>query len=102
VPTPNNIFGFIAKGSKVTSFTIAAPEDKQDKEARLQREFWTFFVKDLSAYAVAWLFLVVIGAYCCIEVARYGVTSNEARAVFPLITTLFGGVVGLIVGKAGK
>jgi hypothetical protein len=35
-------------------------------------------------------------------VASKGVVSAEARVVFRLITTLFGGVVGMIVGKAGK
>ena len=52
--------------------------------------------------AVAFLFLLVIGGYCCSVVARNGVIFAEARAVFPLITTLFGGVVGLIIGKSGK
>jgi hypothetical protein len=59
-------------------------------------------VKELAAYPVSFLFLGAIGGYCCFVVARNGVVSAEARAVFPLITTPFGGVVGLIVGKAGK
>ncbi len=69
---------------------------------RLRREFWSFVVKELAAYAVALLFLIVIGGYCCYVVAQHGVVSPEARTVFPLITTLFGGVVGMIIGKAGK
>jgi len=35
-------------------------------------------------------------------VVIHGVVSPEARAVFPLITTLFGGLLGLVVGRAGK
>ena len=59
-------------------------------------------VKELSAYAVGFLFLILIGGYCCFVVARNDVVSAEARAVFPLITSLFGGVVGLIIGKSDK
>ena len=59
-------------------------------------------VKELAAYVVAFLFLILIGGYCCFVIARHGVVSAEARAVFSLITTLFGGVVGLIVGKAAQ
>ncbi len=97
-----DIAHLMPEGSKVETFSIKAPEDPQEKAARLRREFWSFMVKELAAYAIAFLFLVVIGGYCCYVVARHGVVSPEARAVFPLITTLFGGVVGMIVGKAGK
>ena len=97
-----DIGSVLAEGSKVESLTIKAPEDPEEKAARLRREFWTFVVKELLAYAVAFLFLIVIGGYCCFVVARHGVISAEVRAVFSLITTLFGGVVGLIVGKSGK
>ncbi|HWE37925.1 MAG TPA: hypothetical protein VG406_15250 [Isosphaeraceae bacterium] len=90
------------KGFELDSLTIKAPEDPDEKAARLSREKMSFVVKDLAAYVVGFLFLIVIGGYCCFVVARYGVVSPEARAVLPLITTLFGGVVGLIIGKAGK
>jgi hypothetical protein len=92
----------LADGPRVESLSIKAPEDPEDKAARLRREFWSFLVKEPVAYGVAFLFLVAIGGYCCYVVARHGVVSAEARTVFPLITTLFGGVVGLIVGRAGK
>ena len=97
-----DIGGLLPEGSKVESISIKAPEDSEDKAARLRREFWSFVVKELVAYVVAFLFLIAIGVYCCFVVARHGVVSPEARAVLPLITTLFGGVVGMIIGKAGK
>ncbi len=97
-----DIADLIPKGSKVKGLSIETPEDAEDKAARLRREFWTFLVKDLAAYFVAFVFLIVVATYCCFVVARNGVVSAEARAVFPLLTTLFGGVVGLIIGKAGK
>lgn len=97
-----DIGGLLPEGSKVENISIKSPEEPEDKAARLRREFWSFAVKDIAAYCVAFLFLVVIGGYCCFVVARHGVVSAEARAVFPLITTLFGGVVGMIVGKARR
>lgn len=93
---------FLPEDSKVKGIHIEAPEDPDDKAARLRREHWSFVVKELAAYIVAFLFLIAIGGYCCFVVTHHGVVSPEARAVFPLITTLFGGVVGLIVGRAGR
>jgi hypothetical protein len=92
----------LPEGSKVESISIKAPEDPEEKAARLRREFWSFAVKELAAYVIGFFFLVVIGGYYCFVVARYGVVSAEARAVLPLITTLFGGVVGMIIGRATK
>ncbi len=97
-----DIGALLPDGLKVDSLSIKAPEDPEDKAARLWRESWSFMVKELLAYIIAFLFLLVIGGYCCFVVARHGVVSAEARAVFPLITTLFGGVVGMIIGKASK
>lgn len=101
-PKKLDIGGHLPDGTQVESIHIKAPEDSEEKAARLRREFWSFVVKELVAYVVAFLFLIVISVYCCYVVAHYGVVSAEARTVFPLITTLFGGVVGMIVGKAGK
>ncbi|HEU5117752.1 MAG TPA: hypothetical protein VFT74_14090 [Isosphaeraceae bacterium] len=96
-----DIGGLLADGSRVENVNIKAPEDPEDKVARRRREFWSFVVKELAAYVVAFLFLIAIGGYCCHVVAHHGVVSQEARTVFPLITTRFGGVVGMIIGKAG-
>ena len=97
-----DVGGLFPEGSKVESIVIKAPEDPDVKAARLRQEKWSFLIKEMDAYVVSFLFLMVIGGYCCFVVARHGVVSPEARAVFPPITTLFGGVVGIIVGKAGK
>ena len=45
---------------------------------RLRREFRSFVDEELAAYIVAFVFLVVIGGYCCVVVARHGVVSPEA------------------------
>jgi hypothetical protein len=96
------IGAFLPEGSKVKKIEVEAPEDPDDKALRLRKEFWTWVVKDLTAYAVSFLFVLIIGLYCFFVVARYGVASAEAKLVLPLITTLFGGVVGMVVGKASK
>ena len=59
-------------------------------------------VKELIAYLISFAFLLAIGGYCCLVLIRHGVLSAEAKTVFPLITTLFGGVVGMIIGKSSK
>ena len=87
---------------EVESILLEAPEDSDDKAARLHRERWSFLVERLAVYLFAYLFLSVISLYCCYVVARYGFESPEGRRVFPLLTTLFGGVLGVIVGKAAK
>jgi hypothetical protein len=97
-----DVAGLFPEGMKVDTLTIRAPEEADVKAARLSQEKWAFFVKELGAHFISFLFLIVIGCYCCFVVTRYGVISQEARAVFPLLTTLFGGVVGVIVGKAAK
>ncbi len=97
-----NFRGTLPGGSRVDTITIKGKEDPAEKRLRLRQEYLSFLIKELAAYLVSFLFLIAIGGYCCLVVVRYGVTSAEARVVFPLLTTLFGGVVGLIIGRASK
>jgi hypothetical protein len=97
-----DIGGWFPEDMKLESLNFKAPEDPDDKAARLLREKWSFFFKELGVYFLSYLFLFAIGGYCCFVVIRYGAVSQEARAVFPLLTTLFGGVLGVIVGKNAK
>ncbi len=101
-PRKSDLDRLTPKGTAFESIVVKAIEDPEEKAARLARERWSFYVKELAAHLISFLILIVIGVYCCFVVARYGVNSAEARTVFPLITTLFGGVVGVIVGKAAK
>ena len=94
--------GIVPPGIKLETISIKAKEDPAEKRLRLRKEFLLFLVKDLAAYVVSYTFLLGIGSYCCYLVIRHGVHSSEAKMVLPLITTLFGGIVGLIIGKAGK
>jgi hypothetical protein len=97
-----DIGALLHEESKVEHLEIKSPEDPDDKALRLRKEFWSYLVKDLAAYLISYVFLLLIGLYCLYVVARYGVASSEAKLVLPLITTLFGGVVGMIVGRASK
>jgi hypothetical protein len=96
------IGAFLPEGSKVKKIEVEAPEDPEDKEFRLRKEFWTWVLKDLAAYAASLLFVLIISLYCFSVVARHGVASPEAKLVLPMITTLFGGVVGVVVGRSSK
>ena len=97
-----SLSGIVPIDTKLETISIKAKEDPAEKRLRLRKEYLSFLVKELAAYLVSFLFLIAIGGYCCFVFIRYGVTSPEARVVFPLLTTLFGGVVGLIIGKASK
>jgi hypothetical protein len=97
-----DLSGSVSKGLIIEEVKLKAPEDPDDKKLRLRKEYWTFLVKDLGAYVVSFLFVLIIGIYCLIVVCRYGVSSPEAKVVWPIITTLFGGVLGLIVGRSMK
>ncbi len=90
------------EGMRIDVLNFKAPEDPEDKAARIAREKWSFVVMQLSAYLVSYLFLIVVGVYCCFVAIRYGVESPAGRTVLPLLTTLLGGVLGVIVGKASK
>lgn len=93
---------YIPDGSKVDDFHFKTPEDVDDKAARLIRESWSFLVERLAVYVFGYMFLTVISAYCSYVIASHGAVSPEGKAVLPLLTTLFGGVLGVIVGKAAK
>jgi hypothetical protein len=96
-----NIGDLLPEGKKFELLVIKAAEDPDEMAFRLLRERWTSSLNQ-AVYFMSWLFLTVIGVYCCFVVIRYGVEAPEARTVFPLLTTLFGGVLGVIVGKAAK
>jgi hypothetical protein len=97
-----DITSFVHDEARIKEVKIESPEDPDDKKLRLEKERWTFYVKDLAAYVLSFLFVLLIGLYCLFVVARYGVASAEAKLVLPLITSLFGGVVGMVIGRASK
>ena len=92
----------LPEGRVVKKIEVEAPEDEADKTLRLRKDWWSFVVKDLGPYVLSFLFVLLIGLYCLYVVAHHGVASAEAKLVLPMITTLFGGVVGMVIGKATK
>lgn len=97
-----NFRGTLPGGSKVDTITIKAKEDPADKRLRHRKELWSFVVQDLTVYLVSYGFVIAIGVYCCIVAVRHGLESPEAKIVSPIITTLFGGLLGVIVGRSSK
>ena len=53
-------------------------------------------------YCFIYVFLFCVLFYSFFVVAKYGSASPEAKNVLPFITTLLGGVLGVIVGRAAK
>ena len=93
---------FLPEGSRVKSLSVEAPEDLEDKKARLFRERWSFLAKEVAMYCFIYVFLFCVLFYSFFVVAKYGSASPEAKNVLPFITTLLGGVLGVIVGRAAK
>ena len=86
----------------IESIVLKATEDADERALRLLKERWSFFTKELTIYYASFLFVFLVGGYCCFVIIRHGPVAAESRAVFPLLTTLFGGVLGVLVGKGAK
>ncbi|MCA1684600.1 MAG: hypothetical protein LC745_01160 [Planctomycetia bacterium] len=95
-------FAAMFQGLKATSFSAERLDTPEEEAHKRKKDFISFLVKEIAALVMALLFIAIISTYCCYVVAAHGVTSPEAKQVLPLLTALFGGVVGMAFGKAAK
>lgn len=96
--SPN--FGAMFQGVRMTSLQAERPPTTEEEDHRRRKEMIAFYVKEVAVYALALIFILVMGGYSCIVVAARGVTSPEAGQAMPLLMSLFGAIVGLAFGKA--
>jgi hypothetical protein len=82
--------------------TFKRREDEQEKALSLEKERWTFFVKELGAYAFGFLFLAASGFYCFWALFDRSTTLEERRYVWTAISALMGGIVGTFFGRSTK
>ena len=61
-----------------------------------------FLVKDLLAYLVAFSFIGAIGTYCFVILLKHGAASEEAQKVWPIVSGILAGIVGMVFGRATK
>jgi hypothetical protein len=95
-------FAAMFQGLRATNFLAERMDTPEEESHKRKKDMISFLVKEIAALVIAMIFITVIGGYCCYVVAIYGVVSPEAKQVLPLLTALFGGVVGLAFGKATK
>jgi hypothetical protein len=78
------------------------PEDEQEKALRLQKERWSFFVKEMGTLGFAAI-LVAVAVACCLvflfNPQSSAVEKEWARSVLMSVLT---GAVGFAFGKATK
>lgn len=87
---------------KRLDFQIKTPEHPAEREYRLRKEFLSFLVRDLSAYLLAVLIVLVVLAYCFrVLVVRDSTPQERGWAMSVLASTLTG-AVGFAFGKSSK
>jgi hypothetical protein len=99
---PPLLTGLPLQGARIEELTIRGPEDPEDKRLRRRKDFLAFLVKDLLAYLVAFLFIGAIGIYSFYILIKHGATSEEAQKVWPIVSGILAGIVGMVFGRATK
>jgi hypothetical protein len=83
-------------------WTFKPAEAPADRQHRLRKEAWSFWVKEASTYIVALLILLVTAVYCFSVLLKPGATLEERRWVMSVVTSLIVGIVGYVFGKSTK
>lgn len=101
-PKPRDLAQILSEGAKLEERKIKGPEDPADQRLRRRKDFLLFLVKDLLAYMVAFTFIVAIGIYCFVIVIKHEAASEEAQKVWPIVSAILAGIVGMDFGRATK
>ena len=102
-PKPVDFAEILTRGVRIEELKIKGPEDPEDKRLRRRKDFLLFLVKDLLAYLVAFTFIGAIGIYCFIILIKHGAAiSEEAQKVWPIVSGILAGIVGMVFGRATK
>ncbi len=101
-PTPKDLGEILRRDACLETLEFKGPEDPEDKRLRRRKDFLAFLVKDLLAYLVAFSFIGAIGTYCFVILLRHGATSEDAQKVWPIVSGILSGIVGMVFGRATK
>jgi hypothetical protein len=85
---------------KRVRFEIETLEDPKEQAERLRKEFLSFLFKDLSAYAVAVLIVLVALVSCFVLLVLRDSTLQEKIWAMPVLSSIFTGAVGFAFGKS--
>jgi hypothetical protein len=99
---PIDVIGSLIRGTRIKRLEIEGPEEPEDKRLRRRKDFLAFLVKDLLAYIVAFGFISAIGTYCFVVLLKHGAASEEAQKVWPIVSAILSGIMGMVFGRATK
>lgn len=90
--------GFVAEGK----LEFKPPETAPERNYRLRKDFWSFFIKEALVYIVALLILSMTTVYCLWTLWRSDAPLEERKWVMSTLTSLLVGIVGYVFGKSTK
>jgi uncharacterized RDD family membrane protein YckC len=87
---------------KRVKFEIKTPEDPAERDHRLRKEFLSFLIKDLSAYVIAVLIIIVVLIYCFVALVIRNSSPQERGWAMSVLASILTGAVGFAFGKSSK
>jgi len=87
---------------KRVTFEIKTPEDPAERDHRLRMEFLSFLIRDLSAYVLAVLIIIVVLIYCFVTLVIRNSSPQERGWAMSVLTSILTGAVGFAFGKSSK
>jgi hypothetical protein len=81
-------------------FELKTREIPAERDARLRKEFLSFLFKDLSAYVVAVLIVLVALVSCFVVLVLRDSTLQEKTWAMSVLSSIFTGAVGFAFGKS--
>jgi hypothetical protein len=87
---------------KRVNFEIKTPEDPAERDHRLRKDFLSFLIKDLSAYVVAVLIVIVVLIYGFVVLVVRDSSTEERSWAMSVLASILTGAVGYAFGKSSK
>jgi hypothetical protein len=89
-------------GMRAVNLELKPVEDEQEKELRLHKERYNFWIKEVGTYAFGIAFLVAIACYCFWALFDRSTTLEERRYVWSAVSAVMGAIVGTFFGRSTK
>ena len=83
-------------------FKFKPPEDNLERKHRLRKDFLSFLVKDLMAYLVAFLLIIVAAIHCFSILRNPSLPKDERQWAMSVLASLLAAIAGMIFGKGLK
>ncbi len=83
-----------------TDVTIKSAEDPDEKRLRLQKEYASFWIKDVGPFLLAIAFVTAMATYGITSLARASTTVAGRDLAWKAPTLILGVLLGTVFGKA--